>query len=96
MLRYFPVKNLFKINSFRLANYSTKRAQPNILQPDEKNQTTPKIDTQTIKHLERLSLVDFGDEKGIKIVEDAIKFADKLNELDTTGVEPLVTVLENE
>lgn len=54
-----------------------------------------KIDCETIAHLERLSLVDFGNEKGIEILEAAIEFADHLSAVDTTGVEPMFTVLEN-
>ena len=54
------------------------------------------IDEETIKHLERLSLVDFANKRGIERLEEAIKFADKLNAVNTSGVEPLVTVLENE
>lgn len=50
----------------------------------------------TIKHLERLSLVDFGNKRGLSRLEEAIKFADQLDAVDTTGVEPLVSVLENE
>lgn len=54
------------------------------------------IDTATIQLLERLSLVDFGTDEGIRVVEDAIRFADQLHLVDTTGVEPMYTVLENE
>ena len=54
-----------------------------------------KIDNETIAHLERLSLVDFGNTKGIEILEAAIEFADQLVLVDTTGVEPMFTVLEN-
>ncbi|XP_075232271.1 glutamyl-tRNA(Gln) amidotransferase subunit C, mitochondrial [Lycorma delicatula] len=52
------------------------------------------IDKYTVTHLEKLSLVDFGDEKGIKILEDAVEFADQLAAVNTDGVEPLITVLE--
>ncbi|KAL1116222.1 hypothetical protein AAG570_005717 [Ranatra chinensis] len=54
-----------------------------------------RIDARTIEQLEKVSLVDFGNEKGIKIVEDAIRFADRLQLVDTEGVEPLYTVLED-
>ncbi|CAA9999312.1 unnamed protein product [Nesidiocoris tenuis] len=60
---------------------------------DAVGQTT--IDQKTIEQLERNSLVDFGNEKGIQIVEEAIKFADQLSSVDTEGVEPLWTVLED-
>ncbi|XP_014278764.1 glutamyl-tRNA(Gln) amidotransferase subunit C, mitochondrial [Halyomorpha halys] len=54
-----------------------------------------KIDKETIEHLERISLVDFGDEKGIQIVEEAVRFADQLFLCNTEGVEPLTTLLED-
>lgn len=53
------------------------------------------IDAETIAHLERLSLVDCANRQGIKTLEDAIAFADQILQVDTTGVEPLVTVLED-
>ena len=97
------------------------------------NCTRPRIsiDDETIRLLERLSLVDFSNAEGklnlycrvnmnqddIKIVtwydssymrylyssfqgvrrlEEAIAFAEPLQDVDTTNVEPLYTVLENE
>uniref|UniRef100_T1J6E0 Glutamyl-tRNA(Gln) amidotransferase subunit C, mitochondrial n=1 Tax=Strigamia maritima TaxID=126957 RepID=T1J6E0_STRMM len=54
-----------------------------------------KIDIATIEHLERLSLVDFANEAGVQRLEDAIRFADQLFLVDTNGVEPMVSVLEN-
>lgn len=54
-----------------------------------------KIDEETIAHLERLSLVDCANRKGIETLEDAIAFADRILQVDTTGVEPLITVLED-
>ena len=54
-----------------------------------------KIDQETIELLERLSLVDFANKKGIDRLEDAIRFADQIRVIDTTGVEPMITVLED-
>ena len=54
-----------------------------------------KIDKETIEHLERISLVDFGDERGIKIVEEAVRFADQLFLCNTDGVEPFTSLLED-
>ncbi len=48
-----------------------------------------------IHHLERLALVDFGNKEGIDRLEAAIAFADQLESVDTTGIEPLYTVLED-
>ncbi|GJQ72455.1 hypothetical protein Trydic_g3530 [Trypoxylus dichotomus] len=49
----------------------------------------------TITLLERLSLVDCANREGIETLEAAIEFADQIHQVDTTGVEPLVTVLED-
>lgn len=56
---------------------------------------TRKVDLDTITHLERLSLVNFGNLKGVEILESSIRFADKILSVNTSGVEPLMTVLEN-
>jgi Asp-tRNA(Asn)/Glu-tRNA(Gln) amidotransferase C subunit len=55
---------------------------------------TTNIDDALINHLERLSLVDFGNEEGIERLSKAVRFADTLMMVDTTGVEPMTTVLE--
>ena len=47
-----------------------------------------------IHHLERLSLVDFGNKEGIDRLSSAVTFADKIDVVDTNGVEPMDTVLE--
>nr|CAD7202830.1 unnamed protein product [Timema douglasi] len=54
-----------------------------------------RIDQKTVETLERLSLVDFGNEKGIEALEDAIRFADQIHSVDTTGVEPMFSVLQD-
>ncbi|GLH02938.1 Glutamyl-tRNA(Gln) amidotransferase subunit C, mitochondrial, partial [Gryllus bimaculatus] len=53
------------------------------------------IDQRTIEQLERISLVDFANERGIERLEEAIAFADQICAVDTTGVEPMTSVLEN-
>ena len=45
--------------------------------------------------LERLSLVDFSNIEGIRRLEDAIDFADPIRQVDTEGVEPMYSVLED-
>lgn len=54
-----------------------------------------KINQETIELLERLSLVDFANKKGINRLEDAIRFADQIRVIDTTDVEPMITALED-
>ncbi len=40
--------------------------------------------------------MDFGTTEGIRRLEEAIAFAQPLEDVDTSGVEPMYTVLENE
>ncbi|XP_055699588.1 glutamyl-tRNA(Gln) amidotransferase subunit C, mitochondrial [Phlebotomus papatasi] len=63
----------------------------------ESGKTVPKIsiDEDTIHLLERLSLVNIDSKEALKIVEDSITFADKILDINTEGVEPLYTVLED-
>ena len=54
------------------------------------------IDQETIEHLERISLVDFANVRGIERLEEAIELADVITKVDTNGVEPLYSILEDE
>ena len=54
------------------------------------------IDQDTIEHLERISLVDFANIRGIERLEEAIELADVITKVDTTDVEPLYSILEDE
>ena len=53
------------------------------------------IDSELVDHLEKLALVDFGNQEGVERLKDAVHFANQLLDVDTTGVEPLDTVLED-
>ncbi|XP_066140395.1 glutamyl-tRNA(Gln) amidotransferase subunit C, mitochondrial [Euwallacea fornicatus] len=78
-----PLKNLVPEKHFE------SRIDP------QKLPSRTKIDVDTIALLERLSLVDCANKKGIDTLEAAIEFADQIQQVDTTGVEPLITVLED-
>ncbi|KAJ8935242.1 hypothetical protein NQ314_012917 [Rhamnusium bicolor] len=54
-----------------------------------------KIDADTIALLEKLSLVDCANKRGIETLEAAIEFADQILQVDTSNIEPLTTVLED-
>ncbi len=54
------------------------------------------VTPELVEHLEKLSLVDFANAEGVKRLEEAIAFAEPLKEVDTTGVEPLYSVLEDQ
>jgi aspartyl-tRNA(Asn)/glutamyl-tRNA(Gln) amidotransferase subunit C len=56
-----------------------------------------KIDKETVEkiaHLARLELTEKEKEKSIEELSEILDFMAKLNELDTTGVEPLIYMNE--
>ena len=53
------------------------------------------IDDETIDHLERLSLVNFSNQAAHERLTRAVEFANQLQLVDTTGVEPMASVLED-
>uniref|UniRef100_A0A8C3MRZ2 Glutamyl-tRNA(Gln) amidotransferase subunit C, mitochondrial n=1 Tax=Geospiza parvula TaxID=87175 RepID=A0A8C3MRZ2_GEOPR len=58
--------------------------------------TTPqKVSVEVLEHLEHLALVDFRDAEGVERLQKAIQFADQLHEVNTDGVEPMDSVLED-
>ncbi|XP_068094797.1 glutamyl-tRNA(Gln) amidotransferase subunit C, mitochondrial isoform X2 [Hyperolius riggenbachi] len=59
------------------------------------NSKTSHITPEVIDHLERLALVDFRNQEGVQRLQNAIIFADHLHNVNTDGVEPLASVLEN-
>ena len=53
------------------------------------------IDLKTVKHISKLSRISVDDEKAKKLETDLnsiFKFIEKLNELDTTNIEPLTSI----
>ncbi|XP_043968379.1 glutamyl-tRNA(Gln) amidotransferase subunit C, mitochondrial isoform X2 [Gambusia affinis] len=55
----------------------------------------PRIPADLVDKLERLALVDFRTQQGLECLEKAIRFADQLHVVDTSGVEPMDSVLED-
>ncbi|XP_071790739.1 glutamyl-tRNA(Gln) amidotransferase subunit C, mitochondrial-like isoform X2 [Asterias amurensis] len=53
------------------------------------------VDEKTIQQLERLALVNFNNTAGIQQLSEAIRLADQIRTVDTTGVEPMDSVLED-
>ena len=49
-----------------------------------------------VQHLERLSLVDFADRRGVERLEEAVRLARLVEGVDTAGVEPLYSTLAAE
>ncbi|KAM6155750.1 LOW QUALITY PROTEIN: glutamyl-tRNA(Gln) amidotransferase subunit C, mitochondrial [Rhynchocyon petersi] len=58
-------------------------------------QGSGRVPAEVIEHLERLALVDFGSREAVARLEKAIAFADRLRGVDTDGVEPMESVLED-
>ena len=56
---------------------------------------TSKDILKVIPLLERLSLIRFGNEVGIKRLQEAIHFADQIQEANTDGIEPMISPNEN-
>ncbi|KAM6111904.1 glutamyl-tRNA(Gln) amidotransferase subunit C, mitochondrial [Pterocles gutturalis] len=54
-----------------------------------------RVTVEVLDHLERLALVDFRDAEGVQRLQEAIQFADQLHEVNTDGVEPMDSVLED-
>ncbi|KAM9330832.1 glutamyl-tRNA(Gln) amidotransferase subunit C, mitochondrial [Gastrophryne carolinensis] len=53
------------------------------------------VDPELIDHLERLALVDFRNQEGVQRLQSAISFANQLHNVNTDGIEPLASVLED-
>ncbi|GFU28057.1 glutamyl-tRNA(Gln) amidotransferase subunit C [Trichonephila clavipes] len=51
------------------------------------------VSKDIVESLERLALVDFSTEAGIQRLDQSIKFADRLMEVDTSSVEPLISTV---
>lgn len=53
------------------------------------------VTPEVIDHLERLALVDFRNQEGVQRLQSAINFANQLHSVNTDGIEPLASVLED-
>uniref|UniRef100_W5M8Y3 Glutamyl-tRNA(Gln) amidotransferase subunit C, mitochondrial n=1 Tax=Lepisosteus oculatus TaxID=7918 RepID=W5M8Y3_LEPOC len=63
---------------------------------EEKDLPPPtRVPPDLVDKLERLALVDFRNKEGVACLERAIRFADQLHIIDTEGVEPMDSVLED-
>ncbi|XP_068422600.1 glutamyl-tRNA(Gln) amidotransferase subunit C, mitochondrial [Clinocottus analis] len=63
--------------------------------PEDQLPPPARLSTDLVDQLERLALVDFRTKQGLACLEKAIRFADQLHVLDTSGVEPMDSVLED-
>ncbi|KAL7839220.1 hypothetical protein SRHO_G00258780 [Serrasalmus rhombeus] len=79
------------------AAFSSKIPQFPTWKPVAESQLPPptKVSLDLVDKLERLALVDFGNQEGVNCLEKAIRFADQLHVVNTDGVEPMDSVLED-
>ncbi|XP_074527298.1 glutamyl-tRNA(Gln) amidotransferase subunit C, mitochondrial [Halichoeres trimaculatus] len=63
--------------------------------PEDQLPPPSQIPADLVDKLERLALVDFRTKQGLDCLEKAIRFADQLHVVNTTGVEPMDSVLED-
>lgn len=91
-------KVLTRITFTKLYKYQIRQQKTFTAEHDKYNINKEiKISKETIAKLERLSLVDFDNEAGIKRLEAAIKFVEKIKNFPIDdSVKPLYTVLEKE
>lgn len=85
-----------KYFSLIIKRFSSAIPKDPIILESKKVSVDVKIDSKIIEHLERLSLVDFANLEGIRRLEEAIQFASLIHTVDTSNVEPMITVHQNE
>ncbi|XP_026066651.1 glutamyl-tRNA(Gln) amidotransferase subunit C, mitochondrial-like [Carassius auratus] len=76
---------------------NSKVPQAPTWEPIAENQlpSPTRVSPDLVDKLERLALVDFGSKEGVDCLEKAIRFADQLHVINTDGVEPMDSVLED-
>ncbi|XP_049869233.1 glutamyl-tRNA(Gln) amidotransferase subunit C, mitochondrial [Pectinophora gossypiella] len=92
------ISNYSRIRAFQvlLRGYSSKVPSTPVVTLEKQEESKVNVDKNTLALLERLSLVKFDSAEGVKVLEDSIKFANKVLHINTDGVEPLYSVLEDE
>ncbi|KAJ8286093.1 hypothetical protein GJAV_G00034460 [Gymnothorax javanicus] len=77
--------------------YNSKVPQSPTWEPVSEDQLPPptRVPIDLVDKLERLALVDFGSQEAVDRLEKSIRFADQLHVVNTEGVEPMDSVLED-
>ncbi|XP_071338994.1 glutamyl-tRNA(Gln) amidotransferase subunit C, mitochondrial isoform X2 [Trachinotus anak] len=68
---------------------------PRLFSSQPHNPKPAPIPADLVDKLERLALVDFRTKQGLACLEKAVRSADQLHVVDTSGVEPMDSVLED-
>ncbi|XP_074643119.1 glutamyl-tRNA(Gln) amidotransferase subunit C, mitochondrial-like [Tubulanus polymorphus] len=87
LLRNYPLFQFKNRLSSKVPSEPTWKRKP--------DKAEPSIDEDMVYLLERLSLVDFSNQAAVERLSDAIRFANHLQDVDTSGVEPMESVLED-
>lgn len=53
------------------------------------------LDEDLVNRLETVSLVGFSKNSGFEVLSASVEFADRITRINTTNIQPLITVLEN-
>ncbi|XP_029651162.1 glutamyl-tRNA(Gln) amidotransferase subunit C, mitochondrial isoform X1 [Octopus sinensis] len=67
----------------------------NINTTPDPDTSEPPVDAKLVERLERLSLVAFDSEVGVQRLRQTIKAANNVLSVDTTGIEPMISVHED-
>ncbi|XP_037339288.1 glutamyl-tRNA(Gln) amidotransferase subunit C, mitochondrial isoform X1 [Pungitius pungitius] len=87
--------NVTRVLSSKLHHSQVPEVPTWELIPEDQLPPPTHIPVDLVDKLERLALVDFRTKQGLACLEKAIRFADQLHVLDTSGVEPMDSVLED-
>jgi len=85
-----------KILSTTLRKNNLRHCTPGVIKwlgSIERKITT--LDKDLVKRLETASHVGFSKQGGLEVLSASVKFADRITNIDTSKVPPLITVLEN-
>nr|XP_004226097.1 glutamyl-tRNA(Gln) amidotransferase subunit C, mitochondrial-like [Ciona intestinalis] len=92
-LRSLPYLNLFIHRCF------TNKAVPSSCSWKVSKTTNVKkkvnLDPETVNYIKQLSLVELDGHKEKETIEEAINFTERLHELNTDGITPMVSVLDH-
>ncbi|XP_014817994.1 PREDICTED: glutamyl-tRNA(Gln) amidotransferase subunit C, mitochondrial isoform X2 [Calidris pugnax] len=96
-MRLLSVARCLRSGGLLLPPVPPGRAALSVGRHDQQQQQPPQpaVTVEVLDHLEQLALVDFRDAEGVERLRKAIQFADLLHQVNTDGVEPMDSVLED-
>ncbi|CAG0913109.1 unnamed protein product [Notodromas monacha] len=90
-------RNLFSTGTSMCRNrrFLTEEILEDVAAKQKVELSVPIIELDTVERLEKMSLVNFGNKLGLLRLIETVRFAGTLKTVNTEGVEPLISVLEN-